>query len=86
MINTSSKEVMMLSLKDVREKRGYTQPELAEKVGVSQSLISQMEQGKKNGSVSTNMKLATFLGVSVEAILHASEFTQSNNREQEATK
>ncbi|WP_202813677.1 helix-turn-helix transcriptional regulator [Lacticaseibacillus manihotivorans] len=73
-----------MSLKDVREKRGYTQPELAEKVGVSQSLISQMEQGKKNGSVSTNMKLATFLGVSVEAILHGPKFTQSNNEKQEA--
>lgn len=67
-----------MSLKDERKKKKLSQIELAHAVGLSQSMIQQMESGEKYGSVSTNIKIANYLGVSMEAILSGLENTESN--------
>lgn len=67
-----------MSLKDERKKKKLSQIELAHAVGLSQSMIQQMESGEKHGSVSTNIKIANYLGVSMEAILSGFENTESN--------
>lgn len=69
-----------MSLKDERKKKKLSQIELAHAVGLSQSMIQQMESGEKHGSVSTNIKIANYLGVSMEAILSGFENTESNKR------
>lgn len=58
--------------KNVREHRtqmGLTQEELAEKVGVWQSFIGQIERGEKQPSVGVLVKLADALGVTTEDLL-----------------
>lgn len=60
-------------IKEIREKKGMTQEELAEKSGVSRVTISGLESGKeKNASSKTLLKLASALGTSVEKIFFTS--------------
>lgn len=61
-VNLSSK------LKEIRKRRGLTQRELAEKVGVSESYICQVENGKMM-SIRKLDKLAEFLGCDAKDLL-----------------
>jgi transcriptional regulator with XRE-family HTH domain len=53
-------------LREEREKRGVTVRGLARDVGVSASMISQIETGKAQPSVSTLYAITTVLGITVE--------------------
>lgn len=46
-----------------REHRGMRAGELAEKVGISQGYLSEIESGKKTGSLSVLKRIAEVLGV-----------------------
>ena len=46
-----------------REKRGLTQDDLARRVGLSKSFLSEIENGKKTGSVKTLRGIAEALGI-----------------------
>lgn len=46
-----------------REHRGMRAGELAEKVGISQGYLSELESGKKTGSLSVLKRIAEALGV-----------------------
>lgn len=52
-----------------RERAKFSQRALAEKAGIDQSLIAQIERGGKNGSVKTLQALSAALGVAIEDIL-----------------
>ena len=56
-------------LKVWREHRGMTQDALAEQAGVGKSYISQIESGKKTGSVSVLSKIAAILKLDVNDVL-----------------
>lgn len=49
-----------------REHRGLSASALAEKAAVAQSYVSEIETGKKDGSLKTMRKLADALGVSID--------------------
>ncbi len=52
-----------MKLKSLREKAGLTLEELAEKVGISKTLLSQIEEGKITPSIATLIHLSRVLGV-----------------------
>lgn len=52
-----------------REHRGLTQKALAEQVKMTAAQLSEIENGKKTGSVATLQKLAAALGVTVDELL-----------------
>lgn len=57
---------MGYKIREAREKKGFTQDELAEKSHVSRTIISGLESGAiKNTTVSTLLNLSAALGVSV---------------------
>jgi transcriptional regulator with XRE-family HTH domain len=56
-------------LREARQARGLSLRRLAEMVGVSPSLISQVETGRAKPSVNTLYALATELGVSLDVLL-----------------
>ena len=59
----------MLKIKELREKIGMSQIELAAKSGVSTNTISLMENGKSdNPNKSTLKAIASALGVSIDQI------------------
>lgn len=52
-----------------RDHRGLTSKALAEKAGIAQAYLSQIEAGKREGTTDTLRKLATALGVSIDDLV-----------------
>ncbi|MBV9558478.1 MAG: helix-turn-helix domain-containing protein [Pseudolabrys sp.] len=52
-----------------RKKRGQTQTQLAEGIGVSQNFLSDLERGKARGDVTLYAKLARHLQVTIEDLI-----------------
>lgn len=59
------------SLAALRLQHGWSQAELARKVGTSQSYIGRLETGGIDPQLSTVRKIALILGVSVTALVEA---------------
>jgi DNA-binding XRE family transcriptional regulator len=59
----------MEKVRIVRKKRQLTQKELAKKIRVSQACISRIELGIDDPSLSTFVKIAKVLNVSLEELL-----------------
>ena len=51
-----------------REHRGMTQQELASRAGISKAFLSQIESGKRKGTVDTLSALARSLGVPLDVL------------------
>ncbi len=58
-------------LREERERAGISQRELARRLGVSASLISQIESGQSKPSVSTLYAIVTELGLSLDRVFRA---------------
>ena len=58
----------MKKLRSLRERLFLTQPELAEKAGISHITLNRLENGKQKPSFKTIRKLAKALGVEPEDI------------------
>ena len=54
---------MSLNIKEKREQLGISQKELAKKVGISQSFLCDIEQGRCKPSIDTAVKLAKVLKI-----------------------
>lgn len=73
-------------LRDERKKAGLSQRELARRLGLSPSLISQLEGGLSKPSVGTLYAIVTELGVSLDRVIRGDDYdapekvTQSQNR------
>ena len=61
-------------LRVIRKYRGMTTTELAAKVGVSQGHISEIETGKKEGSLRLLVRLADTLHVDLDELVPSSHF------------
>ena len=53
------------SIREIREKRGLSQEQLAEKMNISRSTISKIESGKFNCSIDYLSKFAISLGFNI---------------------
>ncbi len=51
-----------------RENRGLTQQELAKRVGISKPYLSQIETGKRQGTIETLSAIARALGVPLDVL------------------
>lgn len=60
-------------LRELREKDGMTQEDLAARVGVSRQTIISLERGKYNPSILLACKLARTFGKSIEEVFIFSE-------------
>ena len=63
------KENFHEKLKDARKRTGFTQAEVAEETGISQSIIAYLETGKREPSLENLGILADFYGVSTDWLL-----------------
>ncbi len=66
---------MMFSerLKKEREKAGWSQAELAEKLHVSRQSVSKWETGKNYPSIETVIHLSDLFGITIDALLRSDE-------------
>lgn len=82
------KHEMGKRLEKVRENRGMTREETAEKAGISTKFLYEVERGKKGISAQTLLKLAQTLSVSTDYLLVGEEtmvvqsFRNDNNKKQ----
>lgn len=53
-----------MNIKERREELGLTQKELAEKAGITQSFLCDIEQGRSKPSIDTAVKIADALNIS----------------------
>lgn len=58
-----------VKLISLRESRGLSNSELADKLELSPSTITRLENGERNASIKTLKKLASFYNVSVDNLL-----------------
>lgn len=56
------------ALKNIREKKGYSQDELAEIMNVNRTTISKIENGKFNLSIDYLSKFSWFLDLEIQLI------------------
>jgi transcriptional regulator with XRE-family HTH domain len=59
----------MERLRKLRANKGYTQQAFADKIGVSQAYINQMEKGKRVPSMKVFVKIAKALNVKLDELL-----------------
>ena len=52
-----------------RDHRGLTSAALAEKAGITQAFLSQIETGKRDGTIETMRKIAIALGVTIDDLV-----------------
>lgn len=60
-------------IKELRQKRRYTQQDLATKTGLTKSLISEIEQGEVSPPIATLIKLAKALKIGMASLFEEAE-------------
>lgn len=63
-------------IQKLRVERGMTQEELAERLNLSASMMSKIEQGNKGVSIDFLIEIATFFKVSINYLLLGQEVTE----------
>lgn len=63
MPKTSKKSLFGKALRTVREKRGYSQEELAERAGLHRNYVGGVERGERNVALENIVKLAEALSI-----------------------
>jgi transcriptional regulator with XRE-family HTH domain len=64
-----AKQLLSRNILRMRQKRGWSQHDLADEAGVRQALISSLEAQKSNPTLSSLEKVATALDVAVADLL-----------------
>lgn len=57
------------NIRALRERSGISQAQLADKAGISQPMLCQIERGTKNPSLQVGKEIACALNVSIETLL-----------------
>ncbi|MGD2059400.1 MAG: cupin domain-containing protein [Acidimicrobiia bacterium] len=70
-------------LREERSRAGISQRELARRLGLSASLISQLESGLSKPSVGTLYAIVTELGVSLDRVIRGEEFEDQRSERTE---
>jgi transcriptional regulator with XRE-family HTH domain len=68
--NLDKKKKFSANLSYMRQREGMTQAELAERIGISQTILSQYELGKRNPSADVHARLAEALGVTMDDLMY----------------
>lgn len=74
------------ALKQYRIKNGYTQEQVAERIGLAPKYISQMERGLSSGTIETLIKFCNFYNITTDAILYPLLTSHIKNSERQYSK
>lgn len=61
---------IITSLKEIRERNGLTQQELADCIGVRRETIGHLENNRYNPSLEMALKIVKIFGLTVEEVFH----------------
>ena len=73
-------EVREMNIKQLREQRGMTQEELANRLGVKYPAVSKWERGMAYPSMNTVIKMAELFQVSMDVVLGLAPIPSSGER------
>jgi transcriptional regulator with XRE-family HTH domain len=68
-MNTQPKNTFAARLRELREKAGLTQAQLAQRAGLHLSAVTRFEHGRREPSLASAAKLAAALGVTVDELI-----------------
>lgn len=68
-IIAEAREWIVRRIRAIRELRGYTQTQVADKMGITFSRVSDLEKGLNDYKVSTMLRAAHALGVTAEQLI-----------------
>lgn len=71
---------MIIALKKIREEKGLSVPELAEKTGLTKTMLWNYESGRRNPDPETLCILADALDVSLDMLVRGKEKDRSKER------
>ena len=60
-------------IKQLRERLGFSQKEVSEKVGISQNALCQYEKGVRKPPIKILIKLADFFGCTIDELVRGGE-------------
>ncbi len=75
-----AKQKIGARIKDIRNRKGFTQEELAEKIDINSKYLSSIERGKENPTLNTLIKLSESLDVNLNDIFHQIEIEDPAKR------
>jgi transcriptional regulator with XRE-family HTH domain len=67
------REMLLFLLKEIRQKNGITQVELAHKLGVPQSFVSKYESGERQLDILELRQICQLIGISFDNFVHQLE-------------
>lgn len=70
-----------IKLKEIREKKGMSQDELAEKLGVSRTMIIHYEKGRNTPSLERTIQLANILGCRLDDLVDSNKYIDLYHKE-----
>lgn len=79
-VDTQMKNIA-IKLKEARKTAGLTQLELSMRSGVSQNMITYIEQGKRGPALKTILKLCEALDISLADLLDAEDRQETDKSE-----
>jgi transcriptional regulator with XRE-family HTH domain len=68
-VSTDIRELLGNRVRSLRRKHGWTQVEMAERLGVDRSYLSEIETGKKDPSLRVMKTIADGFGISLSRLL-----------------
>jgi transcriptional regulator with XRE-family HTH domain len=75
-----AKQMIGARIKDIRNRKGFTQEDLAEKININPKYLSSIERGKENPTLNTLIKLSESLDVNLNDFFHQIEIENPAKR------
>lgn len=67
-------------IKELRNLRGFSQEELADRAGIDRTYVNSVENGKRNVSIVNIEKIANALGCSLQEFFISEHFINKKNK------
>ena len=65
---------MLIGLKEVRKKKGYSQVKVSMDLNISREAISNYETGRRNPDIDMLLKFSDYYNVSIDYLIRGEEF------------
>ena len=67
-LDDNTKQILIKQLKFYREKRNFSQDFIAEHIGITQPLYNKIENGSREMTINTLVKITEILGISMDSL------------------
>lgn len=76
-LDDNTKQILIKQLKFYREKRTFSQDFMAERIGITQPLYNRIENGSREMTINTLIKITEILDISMDSLFAKEENTDT---------